>query len=218
MGLKDRQSNVVYLRIKEHTYTEDGREKTKYGFATGKDDMPYAELEGKITSLSFKNEDYEGNPIRKLIVVINDGEDNYQFGLNVESSSYSSFVSFIANVEELSNTITIHPRLDKAVRDGKEISRRSILVSQNGNFAKSYFTKEDPKGLPEWKIVKVSGKNMADKTEYLEFLENFVNKELVPRISAEAVQVKKVEAKDFVQSEPTDDLPFSDGDSRLPWD
>lgn len=170
MGLKNRNENLNYLRIK------GGK------FYIAKDETtPYQELEGQVVELKYKDEEYEGKPQRKLIVILQDGEDKYHLGINVETSSYSNLVSFLANVD-LRKTIALHPKEDVINKNGVNITKKTILVSQEGKFAKSYFTKEDNKGLPEWKSVNISKKIVLDKSEYLDFLEDFVLTKLAKQI------------------------------------
>lgn len=197
MGLNNRSANVKYVRLK------DGK------FYLGKDlETPYTELEGTITKTYYKNEEYEGAPIRKFIMVMEDGDDTFQLSLNVESSSYSGLISFLGNVD-VTKPLTLHPKMDNQIKDGKEISKRTILVSQNGKFAKSYFTKEDPKGLPIWNVVKVGNKKVIDKTDFLNFLEVFTDK-----LFANVGPVEKVAKK-----EDFDDLPEDTSTTEvLPWD
>lgn len=195
MALKNRDNSRQYVRLK------DGK------FFLGKDlETPYEELEGTITSLSYRDEEYEGAPLRKLIVVISDGDDNYQLGLNVETSNYSTFVSFLKNVD-ISKKLTIHPKMDLKKDGDKEITRRSLLVSQDGKFAKSYFTKDESHGLPKWEVVTVGKKKVTDKSAYLEFLENFVKENFIAKLQGKEVLVNEDGDEDA-----------SDSDGKLPWD
>lgn len=196
MALKQRDESKKYLRIK------DGK------LYVGKDlDTPYDEIEGTITNLYYKNEEYEGTPQRKLIVILSDDEGSYQLGINVESTSYSSLIGFLPNID-ITKPITLHPRAETTTKDGKEVTRRSILVSQEGKFAKSYFTKDHPHGLPKWEVVQVGKKKVTDKTEYLEFLEKFVQKNLISKISTEQPVAADVD-DDEVEG-------FDDG--KAPWE
>jgi hypothetical protein len=109
MGLKNRDTNKKYLKLKE------GK------FYIGKDtETPYEELEGTIVGMRYKDEEYEGNPIRKLAIVINDGEDNYELGIDVERSNYTTLVSFLKNVD-VTRKLTLHPKVEKV--EGKEFPK-----------------------------------------------------------------------------------------------
>ena len=209
MPLKHKSAQRKYVRVK------NGK------FYLGKDfDNPFDELEGTVTSLHFKDEEYNGSPLRKLIIVLSDEEDNYQLSLNVESNTYSKVVSFLANVD-LSKPITLVPMEETLTKEGSpDVQKRTMLVSQDGKFAKSYFTKDEPHGLPRWDTVVVGKKKIADKTAFIDFLEDFVNKTLVPRIQVDPTEVKsKVippsasEAEDNVEENVPEET-----SQKMPWD
>lgn len=200
MGLQKKQSDLKYIRLKE------GK------FYLGKDlETPYDELEGTITNIRYKDEEFEGTPVRKLVLTIKDGVDVYQLGLNVESANYNTLISFLKGVD-VTKTLTLHPKMDKVVKDGKETTRYSILVSQNGKYAKSYFSKDERHGMPDWKKVKVGNKIVIDKSESLEFLEKFVNQHFISKIN-EAVPVVVDET---VEEEPV--LETNVASTGLPWE
>lgn len=207
MGLKNRENNVQYVRAK------NGK------FYLGKDlDTGYDELEGVITSMSYKNEEYKGQPLRKLIVVLSDGDDNYQLGINVETSKYSSLVSFLKNVD-VSRRLTLHPKMDVQTKDGEEVTRESILVSQDGKYAKSYFNKDNTHGLPKWDVVVVGKKKVTDKSAYLEFLEKFVLSELASKLSIPEKTAAPVTKEKNVLLDEEDELtPEFTSDTDLPWE
>lgn len=209
MPLKNKSAQRKYIRVK------NGK------FYVGKDfDNPFDELEGTITSLYYKDEDYNGTPQRKLIAVLSDEEDNYQLGLNVESNTYSKLVSFLANVD-LSKPVTLVPMEETLTKEGSpDVQKRTMLVSQDGKFAKSYFTKDETHGLPRWDIVTVGKKKIADKTAYLDFLENFVTKKLIPNVTVDPTEVKSkvlppssTEVEDEVEETVADEQP-----QKMPWD
>lgn len=196
MALKNRDTSRQYVRVK------DGK------FFVGKDlENGYEELEGTITEMYYKDEEYEGTPQRKLIVVMSDGDENYQLSLNVETSNYSSFISFLKNVD-ISRKIALHPKMDSRKEGDKDITRRSILVSQDGKFAKSYFTKDDNHGLPKWETVIVGKKKVTDKSAYLDFLEKFAVENFVNKLQGKAVVVNEEDVEDCEEA----------SSEKLPWD
>lgn len=209
MALKQRDEGKKYLRIK------DGK------IYLGKDlETPFDEIEGKITKLYFKDEEYEGSPQRKLIVVLDDEDGSYQLGVNVESSSYTSLVGFLANVD-LNKPLTLHPRIENSNKDGKDITKRSILVSQDGKFAKSYFTKDDSHGLPRWEVVTVGRKKVVDKAAYLDFLEEFVIDTLVAKLDGESVVTNKpslIKKVAVNEEDGKDEEEVAVNDFKAPWD
>lgn len=212
MALKNRDNSLNYLRIK------GGK------FYVGSDlQTPYQELEGRIVELKYKNEEYEGIPQRKLVVILQDGDEKYHLGINVETSSYSSLVSFLHGVD-LKKAITLHPKEDIVAKDGKEVKRQALLVSQDGKFAKHYFTKDDKHGLPEWNVVKVGNKKVTDKSDCLAFLEEFVLStlalRLVPATETEdkvAVESRKSAKQEGVLEDHTEVLATTSNE-KLPWE
>lgn len=204
MALGNYNANVNYVRIK------DGK------FYLGKDlDTSYSQLDGTITKMYYKDEEYDGQAQRKLIIVVTDDAD-YQLGINVDTANYSTLVSFLKGVD-ITKPITLYPKADVVVKDGKEITRRTILVSQEGKFAKSYFTKENNHGLPEWNIVKVGNKKVIDKTDFLDFLENFVQKEYISKlVSVKPTGTVAAETKPALSV--SDNIEDDEETSNLPWD
>lgn len=207
MGLRNSDKNINYLRIKE------GK------FYIGKDtETPYEELEGLITGMRYKDEEYEGTPLRKFILTLTDDGVNYQLGLNVESQNYSSLVSFLRNAD-LTQPVTLHPKIETQNKDGKEFKRYSILVSQDGTYSKGYFTKATPNGLPAWKTVKVGKKTVTDKSEYIQFLEEFVTRNYIPVVNKGAKQDVAVKSKtDVPDAEAFETADTGVEDGKLPWD
>lgn len=206
MGLKNRtESNVKYVKLK------DGR------FYLSKDETntPFDELEGTLADIQLRDEEYEGTPIRKLYLTMLDGDDKYIVGFSFDSSYTSSFIGFLKNAD-LSENISLHPMLREENVNGKDISKRSLLVSQNGKFLKSFFTKDNPNGLPKMKKIKVSGKEVWDKTDMLEFYENLLVNEFRPKIANRDIVTSKVTASPVATPDTSngetedalDELPF----------
>jgi hypothetical protein len=204
MGLRNREVNKKYLRIK------DGK------FYVGKEEQAYDEMEGSIVSMRYKDEDYEGAPLRKLSIGIRDSDgDLYDLSINVESSNYSSLISFLKNVD-INQPVTLHPKVEVGTREGKEFSRRSVLVSQNGVYAKSYFTKTGHQ-TPAWNTVKVGNKKVTDKSEYLEFLEDFVTTNFINKLQASTQPTVNMAAKQTAVT-TTQDTDTDVFDEKLPWE
>lgn len=204
MALKNADHNLKYIRVRE------GK------FFIGKDkDTPFDELEGLITGLRYKDEEYDGSPQRKLIITLKDGDETFQIGLNTDSQNYSTFVSFLKNVD-INEKITLHPKLEKGTnKDGKEFTKNSLLISQDGTFAKGYFVKDNMHGAPQWKQVKVGKKNVTDKSEYLAFLEDFVENNYIAKLKGQGNKVVSNDDEDTEQSEPATTAADKE---KLPWE
>lgn len=205
MALKQRSEQKKYLRIR------DGK------LYVGKDtESPFDEIEGVITNFSYRDEEYNGAPLRKLNICISDDDDTYQLGLNVESNSYGSLIGFLHNAD-LTKPVTLVPMEETVTKEGSpDVKKRTILVSQEGKFLKNYFTKDSPNGLPRWESVTVGKKKVLDKSAYLDFLEESVNKTLIPQIADNSAN--------FEQKVPVVHASANEADAedeteeKLPWE
>lgn len=208
MGLANNSSNVKYVRL-----TKQGK------FALNTDlETPYDELEGTLTGLRFKDDTYEGNLIRKCNIGLTDTEGvTYVVGVSVDSSWFSTFVSFLKNAD-LAQPITIHPKInpyDKA--DGTKGERRSLLISQDGTFLKSFYSKDSGNKLPEFKKVVVNKKTVYDKGDFLTELERIVTEDFIPQLPKQPVVKFKAESK-TANTDTVEPTVTTEGDETLPWD
>lgn len=78
---------------------------------------------------------------------------------------------------DVKKEIKVSPQVKEV--DGKQKS--SLFINQDGASIKHAYTKENPNGLPQMKQVKVAGNLVWDDTEALEFLENMVKKDILPK-------------------------------------
>ena len=191
MGLGKRDVNSIkYVRMKE-------------GHFCLKDDPEfYDELTGILTDISVKMETFEGKDVEKIRLTIESEGINYIVSVPMESSYVGSLIGFLKN-SDLSEEITLKP-MQKDEKDGKgnDVKRKAILVMQNGVYAKSPFSKDGAVKLPEFKKVKISGKEVWDKTDYLEALKAIVTNELSPKAN---VNKPKTQTITHVESENTSD-------------
>jgi hypothetical protein len=102
--------------------------------------------------------------------------------------------------------------------NGKE--KKGITLFQEGKKIQPAYTKDAPNGLPQMKKVKVNSKEVWDKTDMLEFLENMVNTEIIPNLPKEVdpldtVAAFEAEKPAIKQEEEEDALEEQDGDA--PW-
>lgn len=208
MALKNRSDQkVAYAKIK------DG----KFYLATDKEyKNPFDSVEGTIVDLFIKDETYDGKTNRKLYVAVSDGTEKTLIGFSFDSSYTTTLISFLKNAD-LSKPIEISPTEKKEIVNGTEKVRRSLLVSQEGRFMKAYFTRNQPNGLPEMRKIKFNGKDVWDKTEFLQFFENTINdlkQSLKGGSRPEHGVIYKnepsveVEAKLPWEEDASDDLPF----------
>lgn len=211
MGLKENaNSNIQYVRIKDGKFYLNS-DLTK----------PYDELEGKLTGIRFKDDEFKGEKIRKCNFGLTDSETGITFvvGLSVDSSYFSSLVGFLKNVD-FTEPVTFHPKINKYKKeDGSDGERRSILVSQDGTFMKNFYNKESGNKLPDFKKVKLNGKQVFDKTDFLEELERIVTEEFIPKLPKVPIVKQETEVPKAPQAlKAKKKEPEIEADDTLPWE
>lgn len=196
MGLTNNKADVAYVKFKEGLFYSSKEKETGYDT-----------LEGYINAFNIVDEEYQGNPSRKLIVKMTDEDgDKYVLKVNFESSYVTGLISFLKNAnlsEKLSLVGKVQP-----TEDGK--TKSSILVSQNGTFLKAFYSKTTPNGLPQMKQVTVNKKKVWDKSEMIEFLEDVVLNDLNTQVTTSTPVKTKVEA--FASTGDTEDDVDDNGD------
>lgn len=194
-----KNSSAIYLsvsdgqlvrRFKEPT-SESKQRTTKDGKLVNEEF--YRGWTGKVTDIQFKDHDEYG---RFLNITIDDGEIPAIIQLKLDSGYASAFMKTLPNVD-FESDVTLSPSM-KVEGDKK---KSSFFISQHGTALKWFYNKENPNGLPELKKIKVKGKEIWDSSDMVEFLENMVNTEILPKI-------KKAEPVHAGDSEETDEAPF----------
>lgn len=210
MGLKENASSgVQYVRLKDGKFYLNS-DLTK----------PYDELEGMLTGIRFKDDEWEGNKIRKCNFGLTDSETGitYVVGLSVDSSYFSTLVGFLKNAD-LTKPMTFHPKVNKYKKEDKtDGERRTIMVSQDGVFLKSFYSKDSGNKLPDFKKVKVSNKIVYDKTDFLEAIEEVVTKDFVPNLPKQEIVTHRQPAVNADVPNAKEPDVTTEGDEKLPWD
>lgn len=203
MGLNKNQSTYQYVRIKNG----------KFYLSTDKEcTTPYDELTGIIQNIFVKNETYEGNPVQKLVTVVESDGEKYYFSFNFESAMASTYIGFLKNAD-FSKPVVLRPISETVIKDNQESLRTTILVNQDGKSLKSFFTKDNPNGLPPMKQIKLNGKMVWDKTEMLDFYKNIIKEEFSKHFTESDNQTNtstspSMTAPSMGEVVDDDDLPF----------
>jgi hypothetical protein len=206
MGLKQRSGeSAKFLKVK------NGK------LYVGKDEQtPYSELEGLITDIYLKTDEYEGKKLQKLYIVLEDESNRYILNLVFENSLSTSLIGFLKSAD-LSQPITISPSLKKEKKEDGSIKEvQKFFVRQNGQSVKSFYTKEHPNGLPPMVSKKQrTGEIKWDKSEMMDFLAGVVEDELrpiakknTPQVSFREEEVPTVSQYATAEEVDESDLPF----------
>ena len=195
MGLKRKGTNKTFITIVGGEFcirvpegTEGARERK---LTAGKNEgtmiseLTYSEVSGMITDLKYSEKEF-GSFIEITI------KDDKEYMIQIPWNSFGirdSFLKRLPFVDEKKETVfTVFP--------DKETGRSVFLVSQDDDFIKCKFTKDEPNGLPQPIEKQVRGRITWDFSECENFLYNVLQENL-PRFEAERV-------KDYQEEMPED--------------
>ena len=174
-----KQTNAIYLTIADGKICRRVQSKTPDAIERINKDgkLVYEEFykgwKGTITDIKTRENDYGKN----WMIYLKDEYGDYILQLPYSSGYSASFLKALPNVDP-SQPVTLMPSL-KIEGDKK---RTSMFINQNGASLKWAYTKDNPNGLPELQQIKVKGKTTWDDSEIMEFLENMVNNEFLPKL------------------------------------
>ena len=133
----------------------------------------YDSLSGYISDIKTKETEYG----KFWVISLKDGNTTYHLETKYSSGYAVSFLKALPNVA-FSEVVTLTPKL---TIDGDK--KQSVLfINQNGSGLKHYWTKADPKELPDLKQIKVKGVLTFDDTDRMEYLEDYVKTNILPLI------------------------------------
>lgn len=129
----------------------------------------YNQLEGYIRNIEKKTRDFQGKTYTTLQIII---EDDLKFclQLNYFGNPARCFFNVLPNIDLGQKVHLIAKRVKQ-----DDTSRDVLFVNQNGKGLKWYYTKEDPKGKPDWKKLQFNGKTEWDRTEELDFFQAYID-------------------------------------------
>lgn len=145
----------------------------------------YDSITGYIKDIKTKETEYG----KFWVVSVKDEKNTHFIELKYSSGYAVSFLKTLPNVS-FSNVVTLTPKL---TIDGDK--KQSVLfINQNGVGLKHYWTKADPKELPQLKQIKVKGVATWDDTDRMEYLEDYVKHNILPLIKPVLSDVTENEA------------------------
>lgn len=200
MGLGN-NNNAIFLNIADgkiirrfQNATKDSKERVlAKGPNAGKTvhEEHYSFVEGMITDIATKDSDYG----KSWIVTIDDNGEKFVLQMDYSGGYSSAFLKALPNVD-LSQKVKLSPKM--TIEGDKK--KTTLFINQRGAAAKHFYTKDNPNGLPQMVQKKVKGKMQWDDSEMMEFFENMVNTEILPKLKG----FKEVAS----EIEETEDAPF----------
>lgn len=201
MGLGNNTGRFAFVNIK----------KGKLAVKKDNETVFFNYIEGYLQGLEIRDEEYQGEQYKKLCLMINDGAEDFQLQMRLDSGYGRAFCNIILNVD-LKNPMTITPTFEEV--DGKQ--RSGMFINQNGKAVKWYFTKDHPNGLPPMKEVQFKGKTAWDNTDQQLFYMDLLLNKIKPQLSNSVVDgpphqfgtsSERIPTAAEI-TEPIDDLPF----------
>jgi len=160
----------------------------------------YKGWKGRITDIQVR-EHKEYGKFWNVTLTDDDGDAILQ--MNYSSGYSAAFLKILPNIDLLTDVI-----ISPSMKMEGEKKKTSVFVTQHGKPLKHFYTKDSPNGLPQLKKIKVKGKEQWDDSDMMEFFENMVNSEIMPKLKKPA-GVKKVDVVDVDDmGDPIEDLPF----------
>lgn len=169
-------------------------------------EIRYDSVSGVIKDVRTKDDEFNGKKIKKLVVVLADGGEEYQIETNISSRYAKSLLFALPNVD-LTRPVIISPWYKEV--DGR--AKMSVYIKQGEEDIPWHFGKRDnPNGLPELKEVVFKGEKTWDDYDQIVFLTKYIETDLRKKLD---------EARGSTQTvaESEDAAPVPDGEDDLPF-
>lgn len=167
-------------------------------------------IEGVLKKIDISTNTYNGAEIKSWVFTIDDGGKRYILQIGYDSRYATSLLFAMCNpVVDFDQPIKISPWM-KQEGDKKKMS---CFLSQGGDNIEWFFTKDDPRGMPEWTKTRVKGKDVWDNYDAMQFLEQFIEDNVKPQLSGDGGQQMVSQPSmgtpvDLNTAPNEDDLPF----------
>ena len=136
----------------------------------------YSAWEGYITDIKTRESEYG----KDWNVTIYDGIVTAILQFKYSSGYSRAFLKALPNVNILEKVV-LTPK--EITVDGKK--RTTLFINQDGKAIKWKYTKDTPNGIPSPMKIKIKGIETYDDSNIMEFLENVVNTEVLPKLKEE---------------------------------
>jgi len=172
-------------------------------------------IEGYLTGLDIREDEYQGRKYQKLCLSIRDNPEDYQLQMRFDSGYARAFCNMVEHLD-LKAKIKIKPTYEE--KEGKGSS--GMFINQNGVAIKWKYTKDHPHDLPLLEKVNYKGQDMWDNSKQQQFYYELLMHKIKPLLSGPysllngpAHQLNEKPAGSRVPTadeitQPIDDLPF----------
>lgn len=168
----------------------------------------YDYISGVIVGITTKDSEFG----RHWIITLRDGNDDFILQLPYSSGYSNAFLKMLPNMN-IQKKVTLIPK--QTIEEGGK-KKATMFATQAGQPIKWFYTRENPNGLPELKGKPgkgaQKGKTIWDDSDIMEFLENMVAEDIVPKLPKIASSDEDTEVDEGAAAastdEPEEKLPF----------
>jgi hypothetical protein len=166
-------------------------------------EMQHDSFTGKLIDIKIQ----EGGAYGKnWLFCFRDKEDTYNLQLGYSNGYSIALLKMLPNVD-VTREFKVSPKSETV--DGK--IQTSLFINQDGKPIKHAYTKAEPNGLPQWEQVTVKGELVWDSTKQLQFLENMIKTQVLPKLETVPVSQADKEFNEYnnpVATTDSDEIPF----------
>lgn len=181
-------SNITYCQVADGKIVVRVKENTPGSVTrvtkTGKTvhELIYGSVEGRIFDIKKKHTTEPYDITSWNIFLRDDDGATICLSMNYSSRYANSFFRALPNVD-FDLPVTINPWMKEI--EGKK--KTAIYLNQMGNKVEWYFTRENPRDLPDMQQITVRGQLQWDDTEMNQYFEQMVEDTILPAIKASTV-------------------------------
>lgn len=174
--------SYIYMEINKgaiiETRTEPFEGSTPFLTKKGRTlhEVRYKEVEGTLTDIRLEENEWGKN----WILTLNDIGEVYKIRLPYSSSHTLALLQKLPAVPDFSEPLMICAWEQKG--NNPDYPNTAINLMQAGQKVATYYTKDDPKGLPPFEQKTINGKTVWDTTATMEFLWNMIKTTIHPRL------------------------------------
>jgi hypothetical protein len=192
MGFNDRSTSGVFCRIANGKVVRNAEagtpgairveKKDKKGNGTGEFtfQLHSDSVDGRITRLQAKVDQFNGEEIRKLTVTLNDGGQLINVDINEKSRYWQYFMYALPNID-MTKPVELMPW--DFTPAGEKKPKTGMTVKQGGSKVPPAFTRESPGKLPPPTEAEFDGKIRLDFFKQRQWLLENVLPEATDRIN-----------------------------------
>lgn len=175
MGLNEGGGRKTYVKVSDGRISVRCDEShPKAVKCTNKDgtrtwyELRYPSITGFIRNVWRRDTDWG----QDLCIDLFDGKEEFELQLPFDSKYANGFFMCMPNIP-LDKQITFTPWMKEVTQDGRQVKKTNLYLSTgptDEDKIEWYWTKDEPKGLPQMVKVMLKGKEQWDNTERMAFL------------------------------------------------